>query len=101
MPFGIQDQVQKNDQQVTHRCPVPGMQAIDPIRGKAVAIGISPQPDHRCDTHLFTRAPVTLFQGQEAWKVDVCGVGTTERAGDPSCLRRQRLRSSWAPCPVP
>lgn len=27
--------------------------------------------------------------------------GAQETAGVPSCLGRQKLRSSWAPCPVP
>lgn len=59
-PLGAKDQILKNVQQVTDRCPVPGMQAMVPTRDKAVANGISPQPDHRRDTHLFTRAQVPL-----------------------------------------
>lgn len=66
-----------------------------------MARGTSPRPDPRHDARLV-RGPGCLCSSGKRPREWVGVVwGAQERAGVPSCLGRQRLRSPRAPCPAP
>lgn len=61
---------------------------------------MNPRQTPRHNTH----PRLAPFQGQEAWRMDFCGVGTRQQSCPASCRGRQRLRSPRPPAlsrPVP